>query len=163
MANSPQTGTQAKELKMHFEITAKMLRISQGPWAACKTWTSNEFFSAAVLKQKKKASVKKSKHRSGSGTFCIILVRILTVPHRGRRGRLEFFKVQKRMILTNVCFFQQLPWINFAFSHGFSTQKFTFSARPLAQRSAFQAQVNKMMPGQLHKNSSFLLHQSGKK
>jgi hypothetical protein len=27
-------------------------------WAACKTWSSNEFFSAAVLKQRKKASVK---------------------------------------------------------------------------------------------------------
>jgi hypothetical protein len=52
---------------------------------------------------------------------------------------LEFFKVQKRMILTNVCFFQQLPWINFAFSHGFSTQKFTFSVRPLAHRSACQS------------------------
>jgi hypothetical protein len=35
-----------------------MLRISQCPWAACKTWSSNEFFSAAVLKQRKKASVK---------------------------------------------------------------------------------------------------------
>jgi hypothetical protein len=54
---------------------------------------------------------------------------------------LEFFKVQKRMILTNVCFFQQLPRINFAFfSHGFPTQKFTFSARPLAHRSAWQSE-----------------------
>ena len=35
-----------------------MLQISQDPWAACKTWSSNEFFSAAVLKQRKKASVK---------------------------------------------------------------------------------------------------------
>jgi hypothetical protein len=58
LAKSPQTGTQAKESKMHFEITVKMLRISQDPWAACKTWSSNEFFSAAVLKQKKKASIK---------------------------------------------------------------------------------------------------------
>jgi hypothetical protein len=33
MANSPQTGTQAKESKMHFKITVKMLRISQDPWA----------------------------------------------------------------------------------------------------------------------------------
>ena len=133
LAKSPQTGTQAKESKMHFEITVKMLRISQDPWAACKTWSSNEFFSAAVLKQKKKASVKKSKHRSGSGTFCIILVRILTVPHWGRRGRLEFFKVQKEALLTNVCF-STAPMDFFAFSHGFQHKKFTFTARPLAHR-----------------------------
>jgi hypothetical protein len=35
-----------------------MLQISQDPWAACKTWSSNKFFSAAVLKQRKKATVK---------------------------------------------------------------------------------------------------------
>jgi hypothetical protein len=76
---------------------------------------------------------------------------------------LEFFKVQKEMILTNVCF-STAPMDNISHFHSvFAKQKFTFSARPLAQRSAFQAQVNKMMPGQLHKNSSFLLHQSGKK
>jgi hypothetical protein len=35
-----------------------MLQISQDPWAACKTWSSNEFFSAAVLKQRKRPQLK---------------------------------------------------------------------------------------------------------
>jgi hypothetical protein len=36
LANSPQTGAQAKRIKKQFKITVKMLRISQDPWAACK-------------------------------------------------------------------------------------------------------------------------------
>jgi hypothetical protein len=47
-----------KNQKMHFKITVKMLQISQDPWAACKTWSSNEFFSAAVLKQRKRPQLK---------------------------------------------------------------------------------------------------------
>jgi hypothetical protein len=60
-----------KNQKMHFEITMKMLRISQDPWAACKTWSSNEFFSAAVLKQRKKASVKNPNTEAGPVPFAL--------------------------------------------------------------------------------------------
>jgi hypothetical protein len=35
-----------------------MLRSSQCPWASCKTWSSNKFFSAAVLKQRKRPQLK---------------------------------------------------------------------------------------------------------
>jgi len=128
MANSPQTGTQTKESKLRFKITVKMLRISQCPWAACKTWSSNEFFSAAVLKQRKKGLSKKSKHRSGSGTFCIILIRILTVPHWACRGRLEVFQSSKRGNFDQRMLFNG--------SHGFlrfftrfSTQKVYFHSK----------------------------------
>ena len=79
MANSPQTGTQAKESKMHFKITVKMLRISQNPWAACKTWSSNKFFSAAVLKQRKRPQLK-SKRRGEPSTSSIILTKFTTDP-----------------------------------------------------------------------------------
>jgi hypothetical protein len=48
-----------------------MLRISQDPWAACKTWSSNEFFSAAVLKQRKKASVKNPNTEAGPVPFAL--------------------------------------------------------------------------------------------
>jgi hypothetical protein len=54
LANSPQTGTQAKESKIKLKITGKNVANFSDPWAACKTWSSNEFFSAAVLKQKEK-------------------------------------------------------------------------------------------------------------
>ena len=53
MANSPQTGTQAKESKMHFKITVKMLQISQDPWAACKLGLQKLSSQQQFLKQGK--------------------------------------------------------------------------------------------------------------
>jgi hypothetical protein len=46
-----------------------------GSW---QTWSSNSLGSAAVLKQEKLASVKKSKHRGETGTFSNILIRFST-------------------------------------------------------------------------------------
>jgi len=80
MANSPQTGTQTKESKLRFKITVKMLRISQCPWAACKTWSSNEFFSAAVLKQRKKASVKNPNTEADPVPFALFWSEFLQSP-----------------------------------------------------------------------------------
>ncbi len=57
MANSPQTGTQAKRIKKQFKITVKMLRISQDPWAACKLGLQM-ISSQQQFLNRKKASVK---------------------------------------------------------------------------------------------------------
>jgi hypothetical protein len=43
-----------KNQEINLEITGKNVAKFSDPWAACKTWSSNEFFSAAVLKQKEK-------------------------------------------------------------------------------------------------------------
>jgi hypothetical protein len=51
--------------------------------------------------------------------------------------------------------FDQRKLSNGSQGSNFAKQKSSFSARPLAHRSAFQARVNKMMSGQFHKNSSF--------
>ena len=43
-----------KQKNQILKITGKNVANFSDPWAACKTWSSNEFFSAAVLKQRKK-------------------------------------------------------------------------------------------------------------
>jgi hypothetical protein len=53
LANSPQTGTQAKRIKKQFKITGKMLRISQEPWAACKLGLQMISSQQQFLKQEK--------------------------------------------------------------------------------------------------------------
>jgi len=54
LANSPQTGTQVKESKIKLKITGKNVANLSKVHGQLATWSSNEFFSAAVLKQKKK-------------------------------------------------------------------------------------------------------------
>ena len=54
MTNSPQTGTQAKESKIKLKITGKKCCEFLKSMGSLQTWSSNEFFSAAVLKQKEK-------------------------------------------------------------------------------------------------------------
>jgi hypothetical protein len=51
-----------------------------------------------------------------------------------------FSKFKKEAILTSVCF-STVPTDFFAFSHGFQHKSLTFTARPLAHRSAFQSAI----------------------
>jgi len=56
---------------LNLKITGKNVANFSDPWAACKTWSSNEFFSAAVLKQRKRASVKNSNTEAGPVPFAL--------------------------------------------------------------------------------------------
>jgi hypothetical protein len=62
--------------------------------------------------------------------------------------------------LTSVCF-STVPTDFFAFSHGFQHKKFTFTARPLAHRSACQS-ATYTNAGQISQKFGFMLPQSGK-
>ncbi len=79
LANSLQTGTQAKRIKKQFKITVKMLLISQDPWAACKLGLQINSSQQQFLKQEKSASVK-SQRRGEPSTSSIILTEFTTVP-----------------------------------------------------------------------------------
>ena len=71
LANSPQTGTQAKESKNKLKITGKNVANFSESMGSLQTWSSNEFFSAAVLKQRKRASVKNSNTEAGPVPFAL--------------------------------------------------------------------------------------------
>ncbi len=127
MANSPQTGTQTKESKLRFKITVNMLRISQCPWAACKTWSSNEFFSAAVLKQRKKASVKNPNTEADRYLLHCFGKNSNSPPPGTQMAFGVFQSSKKRTILTNVCLFNGSHGFLHFFTR-FSTQKVYFNS-----------------------------------
>jgi len=60
-----------KQKNQILKITGKNVANFSDPWAACKTWSSNEFFSAAVLKQRKKASVKNPNTKADPVPFAL--------------------------------------------------------------------------------------------
>ena len=125
-----------------------------------QTWSSNEFFSAAVLKQRKRARLKIQTPRR---------VRYLlhyfdqnsTVPHWARRGRLEIFQSSKGSNFDQRMLFNG--------SHGFlrfftrfSTQKVWLSQRDHSHTIRLANAQLKWMPGRFLKNSSFMLFKAVK-
>ena len=88
--------TQAKE--SNIKITGKNVANFSDPWAACKTWSSNEFFSAAVLKQKEKRPQLKIQTPKRVRYLWYYLIRILQSPTGPAEGVGDFSKFKKETV-----------------------------------------------------------------
>ncbi len=139
MANSPQTGTQAKESKMHFKNTVKMLQISQCPWAACKLGLQMNSSQQQFLNKGKRPQLKIQTQKQ-IRYLLHYFGKIFNSPPPGTLMEFGVFQSsKKRTILTNVCLFNSSHGFLRFFTRFFNTKKFAFTARPLAHCTACQS------------------------
>jgi hypothetical protein len=113
------------------------------------------------LNKGEKASVKNPNTEADPVPFALFWSELLQSPTGDAWWRLEFFKVQKRGPFWPTYAFSTTPMDFFAFSHGFQHKKFTFTAWPLAHRSACQS-ATYTNAGPISQKFVFMLHQSGK-
>jgi hypothetical protein len=91
-----------------------------------QTWSSNEFFSAAVLKQRKKASVKNPNTEADPVPFALFWKDFQQSPTGDADGVWSFSKFKKEDNFDQRMPFQQLPWISSLFHSVFQHKKVCF-------------------------------------
>jgi len=114
-----------------------MLRISQSPWAACKLGLQMNSSQQQFLNKEKGASVKNSNTEADPVPFALFWSEFYSPPLGPQRAFGDFSKFKKMRFWPTYAF-QRFPWISLLFSHGFQHKNFSFTARPLAHRSACQ-------------------------
>ena len=114
-----------------------MLRILSKSMGSLQTWSSNEFFSAAVLKQRKRAQLKTQTPKRVRYLLHYFDQNSYSPPLGPQRAFGGFSKFKKRYFWPTYAF-QRFPWISSLFHTVFNTKSLIFTARPLAHRSACQ-------------------------
>ena len=138
-----------KNQKLSLKITGKMLRSSQIHRQLAKLGLQMNSSQQRFLNKRKKASVKNSNTEAGPVPLALF-DQNSTVPHRARRGRWRFFKVQKDAIFDQRMLFND-PMDFFAFFTRFLTQKLFFHSETTRTPFGLPTRNLKRMPGRFLK------------